>query len=232
MEVLDPEKVKHTNHINTVASYGLTIVIGLPLLPEVDAQVQQVQTELEQLVPERFAWYAPYHRHLTVAAPLRGRYRESPPVQRQELPDNLADFVQALNEWGQQLPAFTLVPELVRLRDNGMVSVQFQTTVPIKDMLIRYLNAFPMLDAPKHSRGSWLYHTMGYATSLLSPDEQEKVQAYLDGVYWQGEMAVSQVWLVHYAIRTLQRIKGKIPFRLQQANTVTEARLLRDLQIG
>ena len=47
-----------------------------------------------------------------------------------------------------------------------------------------------------------------------------------------GKMLVQQVWLVHYANRTLDQILGKVPFTLGQANVITGERLLRELGIA
>jgi hypothetical protein len=47
-----------------------------------------------------------------------------------------------------------------------------------------------------------------------------------------GRMTVHQVWLVHYANRTLNRIVGKVPFTLGGRNPLTAERLLQDLGIS
>jgi hypothetical protein len=45
-------------------------------------------------------------------------------------------------------------------------------------------------------------------------------------------MTVQQVWLVHYANRTLDRIVGRISLTLGQTNFLTAERLLRELGIA
>jgi len=46
-----------------------------------------------------------------------------------------------------------------------------------------------------------------------------------------SRMTVGQVWLVHYANRTLNRIVGKVPFTLGRANALTVERLLQKLGV-
>jgi hypothetical protein len=45
-------------------------------------------------------------------------------------------------------------------------------------------------------------------------------------------MTVKQVWLVHYANRMLNRIVGRVPLTLGQANSLTVENLLRELGVA
>ena len=83
------QRVKQTIHKNTATSYGLTLVIGLPFPVEIRGRIQNIQKKLEASAPGRITWYGAEHLHTTLFAPLRGRYREGPPLQREELPADL-----------------------------------------------------------------------------------------------------------------------------------------------
>ncbi|MEI2612644.1 MAG: hypothetical protein V9G20_28725 [Candidatus Promineifilaceae bacterium] len=228
-----PEQVINTRTINTNPSYGLTLVLGLPLPAALDEQIQQMHDELEGIAPGQFGWYAPYHRHITVIAPLRGRYRTHPPLQMNELPLPLAPFVQALNDCFSQLPRLVLQPVGAHLGNNGMVSVQFAGGEQIKPHISRFLSVFPELDPPKRQNydPGLLHHTTGYLTALPTVAQQEKIAACLAQRQFTGVMPVATIWLVHYANRTLRQVVGRLPFQLQQVNEVTAATFLAQLHI-
>src|SRR5688500_17244176 len=94
---LNADKICTTIRKNTVTSYGLTLVIGLPFPLNIGSKIQFVQNHLELLAPSQFMWYERDQLHATLTAPLRGRYREWPPLQPQELPSNPVGFVEALS---------------------------------------------------------------------------------------------------------------------------------------
>ena len=117
------EKVQQTIRKNTATSYGLTLVIGLPFPPEISTRIQSTQQYLESLVPGRFTWYGLEHLHATLVAPLRGRYRDFPPLQREELPTDLQGFTQNLANFFAHYPPFSLELAGVHLSNNGFVLV-------------------------------------------------------------------------------------------------------------
>ena len=61
---------------NTLTSYGLTIVAGLPFPVTLSEKIEALQGSLEETLPDQFLWYGSDHLHITFAAPLRGRYRQ------------------------------------------------------------------------------------------------------------------------------------------------------------
>ena len=85
--VLDPKRMRTTLNKNRATSFGLTLVVGLPFARPILAPILRLRAQTETLLPGRFLWYAPDHLHATVMAPLRGRYREGPPLRREEFPD-------------------------------------------------------------------------------------------------------------------------------------------------
>ena len=80
--MFDEEKVRQIIRKNQATSYGLTLVIGLPFPSDIGSRVQLIQRQLEALTPGHFFWYGLDHLHATLVAPLRGRYRDHPALQR------------------------------------------------------------------------------------------------------------------------------------------------------
>jgi len=226
------QRVQQTIRKNTVTSYGLTLVIGLPFPPEISARIQSLQQQLESLTPGRFTWYGLDHLHATLVAPLRGRYRDHPPLQREELPADLQGFTQNLASFFAQHQPFVLELAGVHISDNGYVLVSENS---FEQQLVSTMQGFPELDKPKHLRG--LHVAIGFChTHRHFATEEEAVP--LETALPQlidvpiGSMTVQQVWLVHYANRTLNRIIGKVPLSLGKANALSVEHLLRELGIS
>jgi 2'-5' RNA ligase superfamily len=225
------EKVDTTFHKNTTASYGLTLVAGLPLPRAISKQVKQVQAHLETLAPHRFSWYGLDQLHATVLAPLRGRYRAAPALCREELPVDLTGFLHDLSDCFIQQSPFSLQLAGVRIAEDGMVLVHERT---LMQRLMARLSRHPELDRPKHDGG--LHISIGYlqtSNPFASNTERLLFQAELSrfAEIPIGDLTIRQVWLVHYGNRTLSRIVGKVLLKLGQPNQLSVPRVLAELGI-
>ena len=220
---------------NLATSFGLTLVVGLPFPRPMLVRAAQLREQIEALLPGRFRWYAPDHLHATVMAPLRGRYREGPPLQRDEFPEDLDGFVKALNLCFDALRPFPLKLDRLRLASDGRMLALGPDAGQVRQRVAERLASFPGLDQPKGSDG-W-HVTLGYLQTP-TPFATEAEQADFE-VGWAelqtsllGVMVVDRVWLVHYADRTLSRIVGQAPLLLGRPNTLTPDSLLAALGIG
>jgi len=233
--MFDEEKVKQTIHKNQATSYGLTLVIGLPLPADICSRVHLIQRQLEVLTLGCFFWYDAEHLHATLVAPLRGRYREHPVLQQAELPADLNGFAADLADFFAKRQPFSLELGGVNITPDGMVTVNVACETDLRRQLAASLRRHPALDLPKHEGG--LRVVIGHWNSIRSSASDE-AGTRLEQVLLQltdipiGRMTVQQVWLVHYANRTLDRIVGRIPLTLGQANSLTAERLLRELGIA
>jgi len=226
------EKVRATIRKNTATSYGLALIIGLPFQPEICNAIQRVQRQLEALVPARFTWYDRDHLHATLVASLRGRYREHPPLQREQLPSDLDGFTRDLGDFFARLQPFPLELSGVHITEEGSVMVAENT--PMQQLASR-LRRYPELDQPKHLKG--LHVAIGFLNTCRPFSTEEERRHFEEGFAQImdipiGRMMVRQVWLVHYANRTLNRIIGRVPFTLGCSNSLTAERLLQDLGVS
>lgn len=232
---LNPKQIAETLAKNRATSFGLTLVVGLPFAPLILTRVAAIQAEFEAQWPGRFHWYAPNHLHATIMAPLRGRYRAGPPLQRHELPADLAGFAEALNQCFAALEPFFLEFDRFHLAPDGRLLVFGADPGRVRSQVAERLITIPGLDRPKGLNG-W-HMTVGYLqtpTPFPHPNEQADFGASWDEI-WGGCMGateVRQVWLVHYADRTLSRILGKAPLWLGRPNALTQDRFLTELAIG
>jgi hypothetical protein len=233
--VLNSKRIQATRDKNLAISFGLTLVVGLPFVPAILAQVAQLQARIEALLPGRFRWYELDHLHATVMAPLRGRYREGPPLQRHELPADLEGFFEALNQCFIAIEPFLLNLDGVRLTVDGRLLTLGADPSHVRQRVAERLASFPGMDRPK-DLDEW-HATIGY----LQTPEPFTIEAERAGfeVGWSelqasslGEVEVERIWLVHYADRTLSRIVGKAPLLLGRPNMLTPDSLLAALGIG
>jgi hypothetical protein len=224
-------KVRQTIRKNTATSYGLTLVVGLPFPAEIGNRIWHIQGQLEALAPGCFTWYGLDHLHATLLAPLRGRYRDSPPLQREELMADLQGFIQSLIDFFAQHQPFSLELAGVHVTAEGFVMVGENTLV---QQLASNLRRYPEFDSPKHLRG--LHVAIGYLNTgrpFATDEESVRFEMALAQLTEApvGRVMVQQIWLVHYANRTLNRIVGKVPFTLGQTNTLDDENLLQELGI-
>jgi 2'-5' RNA ligase len=233
---LDPGKVQATLDKNQATSFGLTLVIGLPCSQPICNRATQLQAQIEALLPGRCRWYAPDHLHATVMAPLRGRYRADPPLQRPELPGDLDGFAAALNRGFAALQPFPLELDRLLLASNGLVLALGPDPGHVRQQVAQYLAPFPDLDPPQDSDG-W-HVTLGHletAAPFATTTEQSRFETgwrELQKADALGRMTVEQVWLVHYANRTLTKIIGRVPLLLGRPNARSADVLLDELRIG
>lgn len=231
--IVDREKILAAIQHNTETSYGLTLAIGLPFPTEICNRVKDIQKQIESLAPKKFIWYSVNQIYATVVAPLRGRYRETPPLQREELPANLDSFAHDLNVLFTSLQPFVLKLAHVKLTEDGLVIVA--GTAPVEKSAFSLID-YPELDQPKHKNGGW-YITIGYLRTtepFSSGAEQVEFERGFEQIRNRtvGRTTIQQVWLVHYANRTLSRIIGKAPFVLGSSNSLTAEKLLEHLDIS
>lgn len=232
---LNSQQARTTRAKNLSTSFGLTLVVGLPFASEILEQAAQLRAQTEALVPGRFRWYAPDHLHATVMAPLRGRYREGPPLQRNELPADLEGFVEALNQCFAALEPFPLKLDRLCLAPDGRLLALGADPGRVRPQVAERLVSLDGLDRPK-SLDNW-HVTLSYL-QIPAPFAPQAEQAGF-GVDWGelqaaplGAMEVDQVWLVHYAKRTLSQIVGKAPLQLGRPNALTEDSFMTVLGIG
>jgi hypothetical protein len=226
------DRVRQTIDKNRATSYGLTLVVGLPFSTGISVRIQRLQHELEGLLPGCFTWYGTDHLHATLIAPLRGRYRERPPLQRDELPQDLHGLVCDLAALFSRCPPFCLELAGVHLTSDGLVRVREETLL---QRLSVQLLKHPELDQPKRLDG--LHATIGYLDTTHVFDTggaRQQIEKTLCPFRSAtvGSMTVQRVWLVHYARRTLGQIVGKVPFALGQPNAIDARDLLDRLGIA
>jgi hypothetical protein len=232
---LDPGKVQTTLDKNQATSFGLTLVIGLPLSRPICNRATQLQTQIEALLPGRWRWYAPDHLHATVTAPLRGRYRAGPPLQRPELPSDLDGFAAALNHGFAAQQPFPLELDRLLLASNGLVLALGPDSGHVRQQVAQYLAPFPEFDLPQDPDG-W-HVTLGHletSAPFATDAEQLRFEAGwsdLQKAGALGRMTVEQVWLVHYANRTLTKVIGRVPLLLGRPNMLSAGEILNALKI-
>lgn len=222
---------------NTTISYGLTLVAGLPLPAAPTAEAMAVQAQFERRFPGRFIWYDASHLHVTLAAPLRSRYRAAPPLQRSELPGDLDRFVAGLGELLARIEPFVLELGLIHLDDEGTLLIDVHGGTDVKARVTAWLAHFPECDPPKHPLNH-LHISVGYLRGptvdpALTDDLSAALKSVLPATHSTApvRILVDRVWLVHYTSRTLNRVVGKIPFALGRSNRMTVAQFLKALGI-
>lgn len=224
------EKVRTIIEKNTRTSYGLTLVTGLPFPNQICKRVGQIQRELDPLAPGTIEWYGLDHLHATIYAPLRGLYREQPPLKRSDLPPDIEGFINDLSTFFSALAPFPLKLTGVRLSEDGVIGAYEDTLARRLDAL---LAKYPGMDRPKHSPG--IVSVIGFLRDEMRIGEIQKraFQNALDALVAVpiGQMIVEEVHLVHYANRTLNRIQGKHTFLLGRPNVMTVEQFLEELVI-
>lgn len=217
------------------ASYGLTLVAGLPLPAAIGARLQAVQAQVEANVPGRFYWYDPTYFHITLYAPLRGRYRDHPPLQRDELPADLDAFTADLCHLFAHLQPFPLLLTGVRFTDGGYIAASVRDGHGLQQQIASAFARHPELNHPNYFGD--LHITLGYLNApceALTQTEIDFLGTDFGAVMSRpiGEVLVDKVWLVHYTNRTLRHLQGKIPFVLGQVCAITPQLLLGALGIA
>jgi hypothetical protein len=232
---LDPPQMQVTLNKNLAISFGLTLAVGLPFSRPILAPILRLRAQTEALLPDRFRWYELDHLHVTVMAPLRGRYREGPPLQRHELPADSEGFFETLNQCFTAMEPFHLSLDRLRLTADGRLLALGADPSHVRRRVAERLASIPGMDQPKGSDG-W-HATLGYLqTPTPFATEAEQADFEVDWAELQesllGVGVVDRVWLVHYANRTLSRIVGKAPLLLGRPNTLTPDSFLAALGIG
>jgi hypothetical protein len=228
---LDREKIQTTIGKNTTTSYGLTVVIGLPFPAEINERIKDIQIQLESLAPGRFTFYDLDHLHATLVAPLRGRYRASPPLQRTELPTNLRGFIRDLAHFFSQQQPYSIELASLHITPEGFAMIGENSLI---QQLAVKLERYPELDPAKYLKG--IHVAIGFFNTpqpFATYEEQGLFEAALTQLRSipVGQVMVQQVWLVHYANRTLNHIVGKVSFSLGKPNIITIENLLQKVGI-
>jgi hypothetical protein len=233
--MLDEERVKQAIRKNQATSYGLTLVAGLPFPTDICSRVERIQRQLEALAPGHFCWYGAHHFHVTLVAPLRGRYRDRPALQREELPADLQGFAGDLARFFASQPPFSVELGRANITPDGTVVVDVASENGLVHQLATILRQYPALDQPKHVGN--LHTSIGYL-NIVHPFAADDGRSHLEDLMPQlidipvGRMAVQQAWLVHYADRTLNRIVGKTLYTLGQTRVVAVKQWLQELGIS
>ena len=151
------------------------------------------------------------------------------------MPPDLQSFATDLADFFAERQPFSLELSGVNITPDGIVAVNVACENTLVRHLATSLRRHPMLDPPKHEGG--LKAVIGYWNSIRScaSDEErfclEQALPQLSDIP-VGHMTVQEVQLVHYANRMLNRIVGRVPLTLGQANLFTVERLLRALGIA
>jgi hypothetical protein len=221
---------------NAATSYGLTLVAGLPLPLVISEQVKCIQQSIDEAAPGRLEWYPTAHLHITLAALLRGRYRDGPPLAWRELPADLPGFVENLMGTFAHMAPFSVRLGCLHLNSDGILALEARDETGVRDQIVMRLCNYPELDLEKPSQDP-LHVSIGY---LCAPTVEcsaeapvEVLQCRLANISTRsiGAFAVDRVWLVHYSNRTLNRILGRMPFRLGHPRQVSVKHFLEALQI-
>lgn len=226
------EKLLATARKNQVSSYGLTLVAGLPLPAALLGQIKLIQEQLEGVAPDCFTWYQPAHIHITLYAPVRSRELERPPLAQADLSPDLDNFVVALNQCVAGLTPFRMNLVSAHLTAIGHIIIRAEGVAAVKAHFIKTLTPILGAAAPKDSPDR-IHGTIGYLHKLPTEVERGRLQEALAQINQMeiGRVLVKQIWLVHYAHRTLNDIVGKLPLLPGQANSITTASFLQGLKI-
>ena len=210
---------------NVAVSYGLTLVAGLPLPQALIEALLALQSILERQWAGLIKWYAPDHLHVTLAAPLRGRYRLAPPLQRTELPAAWPDFVTELGRLCTALPPIDLGLSAVLLRERVFLIevVGGATHAAAFRELISRCDGF---DSPNQAL-FWPHVSFGSLIPGATIPEGVPLP-----VAAPAEVRVFDLSLVHYANRTLSSVVGQARLALGAKNILQWERLLNQLGIG
>jgi hypothetical protein len=232
---VDPERLQATLTKSLSTSFGLTLVMGLPFAQPILDRAARLADAIDDLLPGLFCWYEPNHLHATMMAPLRGQYREGPPLQGNELPADLDGFAETLNDCFAALPPFPMGLETLHLATDGRMLAFGADPARVRQRVAECLALFSGLDSPKDLEG-W-HVALGYLQSP-TPFATEAEQTTFEAGWAKlqasslGSMVVDRVWLVHYADRRLRRIVGRAPLLLGRPNALTADSLLVALGIG
>jgi 2'-5' RNA ligase len=231
---------------NRRPSYGLTLVAGMPFPPQVSTQAQALQEGIERQVPGVFTWYAPEHLHLTLAAPLRGRYRDGPPLRAAELPPQFPAFLAALQDRLRQQDPFPLSFCRADLAEHGSVLWRAEAGGDLWNDAPALIEKVPGFDRqnPAHTP----HVTLGYVRRLDRPAAEllASVQAWLEREAEAKERlerravpdsaaaqaTIDRLWLVHYANRTLDRVLGQVELPLGRPSDLSVSEMIAKLQFA
>jgi hypothetical protein len=232
---INPEEVRTTITKNQSLSYGLTLVAGLPLPTQLSRTIQQAQALLENSLEGRFIWYQPTQMHVTLSALLRGRYRQFPPLERNDLPSNIDTFFNEFQDFLATQAPLQIQWHEFNLMPNGLLICRAQCSKGFSDRLINLLWKYPTFNL--HQKDPYDLHlTIGYLTTpepFLNAKEGYLFKKTLLNLQ-EDEMEtyqVDRVWLIHYANRTLNSILGKISFILGKQAPMKSEHILHLLQI-
>lgn len=211
-------------------SYGLTLVAGMPLPAALTDAVVRRQRAVERAAPGRFRWYGADYLHVTLAAPLRSRYRDAPAIRRAELPPDFGQFLTGLVEVCAELSPFELTLGDCRLH-RDTVSTDVAGGHGQATRLRALLSCCDGFDPPKHPEGG-LHLSCGF---LVPGGESELPEAVVTPglTDWVSASAsIDSLALVHYSNRTLASVVGAVRLPLGRERPLAEAAVLQQLGIA
>ncbi len=171
--------------------------------------------------------------HITLYAPLRSRKREYPPLCQHELPTDLDNFLVAMSNCLMSVSPFTIKFSEVNLTPIEHIVIQVKGITAVKSSLIKALTPFLGTDVPK-SDPKRIHGTIGYLYTLPTIADTKRLKDALAQINQAhiSHMLVEQIWLVHYAHRTLNQVVGKIPFILGEPKPISTHHFLQALSIA
>ena len=226
------DEVYTTIHKYAAKSYGVTIVAGYPFTLDINERIREAQERIESVAPERFVWYSSDYLHATIVALLRGRYRSGLPVQQTELPMNLHQYIENLEQSLEGMQPFTLELLGIKIGETGVVAVDVRAS---ETSGIQELRNLLMLDQPQHNLK--LHISIGYLNTPQPFSTRDEYQRFEQEFTKIKDSAIAlvdveQVWLVHYSNRMLNQVVGKMPLQVGRSNQLTAERLLKKLRIS
>lgn len=217
-----------TSTRNLAPSYGLTLVAGAPLPPGLTCAVLRFQQTVEAAAPGCFRWYEAPQLHVTLAAPVRGRYRHAPPLRRSELPDRLEALFGDLAATCRALPPLEMALGAPEVRSRTLlfeVEGGAEHAALLRELIARH----PGWDEPK---GGPLHLSAGFLLPQVDEERAANAVGSLQRAAAGPVAGVDEIALVHYANRTLSKVVGEVRLPLGRSEARSPTSFLSDLHIA
>ncbi len=201
----------------------------MPLPAPLTSAVQRLQSNIESAAPGCLQWYALEDLHITIAAPLRSRYRVGPPLRRVELPASLPALLVDLAAVCAALPPFELALEHAHFHHESLL-IEVAGGLPAAERLRGAITRYPGFDAPK-GQGFPLHLSCGFFKSGQDEAAVAPMVAQHALAAAGAAARIDRLALVHYANRTLSRVVGVLDLPLGQVTALDEETVLAQLDV-